>query len=380
MRLTRITWVSVILPALLSGAAAWAAPPDEDPEIPAARAPAPKASAQKKGGPILQPYGPGYHAPAQGVLHPYPPSGQILQPYPPGYRPPAAPPPGQLLYPYPPGFNYAAPAVPAYPPGYGYGYPYPQQQQQPQYYYPYPYQYPQQPQYHYPQAQPQYQYPQPQPQYQYPYPYPYQYPYPYPYPPPYQYPYGYQPQHPPPQYQQMPQSEAVAPAPAPASYTPPARQQKSKNRLLAKLWLGYSYRYGLDDSMHAGAIEAMLGGEGSHFGVGGRVGLEAGRTASGLRFTILTAGPGLEWKLGSRFRLGFSPTLGVLIFDRATRSDDEMWTMMFGTHIDLSVDLVKRKSGGGLFLAGRIGYDFVFAVRNLSDSMLNTRLWVGYRF
>lgn len=339
MRLTRIAWVSVILP-LLAGAPAFAAPTDDDPAV---------ARPSKKAGPILQPYGPGYRPPQQGVLQPYPP-------------------PGQILYPYPPGFNYAPPAVPAYPQGYGngYGYPYPQQplQPPPQYDYPYPTPY----------QQPQYQYP----QYPYPYPYPYQQPYPYPY----QYPYGYpQPQQPqPPQHDQpMPQFEGVAPAPAPASFTPAARQ-KSKNRLLAKLWLGYSYRFGLDSSMHAGAVEAMLGGESSHFGAGGRLGLEVGRTEAGLRFTVLTAGPGLEWQLGRRFRIGFSPTLGVLIFDRATRADNEMWTMMLGTHIDVSVDLLKRKSGAALFLAGRIGYDYVFAVRDLSDSMFNSRLWVGYRF
>jgi hypothetical protein len=150
--------------------------------------------------------------------------------------------------------------------------------------------------------------------------------------------------------------------------------------MLIKLDAGYGYRWALGDDFHAFAVEAEFGIESSRWAGGGRVGLEVGRTRAGLRFEAVSFGPGFEWKFGSRFRLGVSPTVGIFVIERASQSGDAFWTFTLGAHLDLGVDLLRRSSGAALFLAGRLGYEFFGAVTGLSDSAVATRLWVGYRF
>ena len=316
-------------------------------------------------GELLQPYSAGGDD-ARGVLAPYPPEHKedrpVLQPYPPGYRAPATRSGGaQLQDPYAQVQDpYAQP--PPYPPQYP-QYPAPQYPQYPQY--PAP-QYPQYPQYPEPEyPQPQNPYPSPQPYPQNPAPPYYYYPPP-PQPPPYPPEGGY---FLPPGYgQPIAPPSVVAPQPV------------AKKRVLAKLSLGYGYRWALGDNFQSGALEAEIGGEGAHGGGGARFGLEVGRTDAGLRFEVINLGPAFEWKLGKRFRFGIAPTLGVLVIERATRDDDSFWTFVFGTHFELSFDLIQRSSGGALYLSARIGYEYIVAVTDLSDSAFSSRLGLGYRF
>jgi hypothetical protein len=279
------------------------------------------------------------------VLQPYPPGSklpepQILQPYPPGYTPP----PPQVLQPYPQGYPAQQPYYPQ---------PYYPQPYYPQPYYPQPY------------------YPQPY------YPQPYGYPAP---PPNYPGP-GYAPA---PRYGEPTPPPLVAPQPygqpvPPYCLLPPPKPIK-KNRGLFKLSLGYGYRWAIGADFHSAAAEIMFGSENDHAGGGGRFGLEVGRTYSGLSFEALSFGAGFEFKLSRRWRIGFGPTIGILIIQRATRSDDDFWAFTLGTHLDLSVDLVQTRTGGALYLAGRAGYDFVVPTTDLDGSSFIARLWLGYRF
>jgi hypothetical protein len=360
----------------------------------AARAPAdekkPEAKQPKRNVELLQPYPPGYVAPPPPhILQPYgpdyrfvpPPPPQVLNPYPPGYAVSPYPPP-EILQPYGP--HAGQPAQPQYAaPRY-----YPPQQYAPQpYYYPPPYYYYPQP-YYYPPPAPYY----PPPQYnQYPQ---YQYP-------PCQYQQCPYPQYQQPQYQQ-PQYQSYPPyAYPPSGYTPPpnglpappsteyyvpvpstsvvaAPRLRPKSRFLAKLSLGYAYHLIDGASNNAAAVELELGAEGRAAAAGARFGFELGSTPTGGTLTVLSLGPGIEWKLGSRFRLGMSPSLSFLFISPADGSDT-LVAAALGAWIDASVDLVKRKSGGALFLAGRLGYDWMLYSDSTGDALV-ARAWMGYRF
>jgi hypothetical protein len=353
------------------------------------------ASAQEKGGKeLLSPYGPN-----DRVATP-PPPPTILQPYGPHAGtpiPPARPRRTSVQQPY------AAPAAQPYqaPPQ-----PYYQPAPQPQYYPP-QYSYPPQP-YYQPAPQPQY-YP---PQYSYP-PY-YQQPY-------YQpQPYYQQPYYPPQQYYQAPPQQPYycpqpyySPPPAPPAQLldpysteerpPPAYSQKEypyyyppqanpvspptvttsqpprpANRLLLKLSLGYGYHYVLGTSLNTLAVELMLGSEGRRAAAGGRIGFEAGQTSGGANFEALSFGPGVEWKLGSRVRLGMAPSLSVHFIDDQQFGGTGYYFAL-GAWLDLSVDLIKNKRGGALYLGARAGYDWLLFSDGGSDSFV-ARLWLGYRF
>jgi hypothetical protein len=348
---------------------------------------------EKSGKDLLSPYGPNDKMPPQ------PPAPTLLQPYPPHAGAPIppsrvrqtqhqaqpyyAPPPQQQAQPqyYQQQPQYAPPPQQYY---------YPQQQYaQPQpYYYP-----PQQQQYYYPPQQ--YYYPQPQPYYQGPYYYPPQQPYyapqPAPAPQPQYYPPTpyYAPPPRPPQQLLDPYSQAGPPPAESVPYYCLPRQNPNptiakdlpkppRNRLLLQLSLGYGYRYLFDASLHTAAVELMLGSEGAHAAAGGRLGFEAGSLPGGVSFEALSLGPGIAWKLGSRVRLGLAPSL-TFQFYNDPRDPGTQVAVALGTWIDLSVDLIKNRRGGALYLAGRAGYDWVMFSDGGADSFI-ARLWLGYRF
>jgi hypothetical protein len=228
-----------------------------------------------------------------------------------------------------------------------------------------------------PPAYPQQAYPPaPPPQPYYPYP-PQPYPY-YPYPPPQQ---PYYPYYPPPQQPLDPYAPYAQPPPPayapPLVTTPLPPPPREKRRLLAKLAVGYSYRYMLGDSWNGGAADLILGSEGSGGGAGARIGFEGGATLNGLRYEIITLGGAFEWKIGKRFRLAMSPTISIVIINRYADGGDDTWTFMLGTHLLPSVDLVKNKHGGALYLFGDLGYEFVVAD---DGNVFNGRVGAGYRF
>jgi hypothetical protein len=238
----------------------------------------------------------------------------LLQPYSPDQAPP------EPLQPYPPS--------PPRPPQAQ-----PQQPQQPPYYYP-------PPNYYYP-----------PPNYYYPPPY-------------YYYPQQYPQQYPPQYYRQQPQ---LRPPPRP-----------STGHRLIKLDAAYAYRYEFKDSISALALELMLGSEYPRSAAGGKLSLELGRTTAGLNFQALELGGNFEWKIGKRVRLGFSPQIAFLIFERATRSNSDLWTIALGLRTDLTVDLWQRKKGGALYAGVRIGYDLIPGADEHHGFTLRARL--GWRF
>ena len=100
---------------------------------------------------------------------------------------------------------------------------------------------------------------------------------------------------------------------------------------------------------------------------------------NGQTLTVLSFGPGFEWKVGSRARIGLSPTLSVHVFDDDRGTGAAVGAVALGLWGDLSVDLIKRKSGAALFAAGRLGYDYVVTPDGGLDSLV-ARAWIGYRF
>jgi len=363
------------------------------------------ASAQEKGvtegkTDLLSPYGPNDRMP------PPPPQPTILQPWGPRAGTPIPPSGVKRAAPAQPQHPYAPPPQQAYSPA-----PQPYYAPAPQPYYPpapQPY-YTQQPYYYAPAPAPQQYYYQqpyypPQPYYQQPYypPQPVQQPYYYAPPPPPQ-PY-YQP--PPTYYAPPPQPPAQlldpygAAEPAPPAYSAPeypiyspphsnpvftpqvaaGQPRPEHNRLLLKLSLGYGYRYLslFDASLHTAAVELTIGSQGRHAGAGGRIGFEAGQTAVGAHFEAVTLGPGVEWMLGSRVRLGLAPSLSFHFLDDL-QTGGTLVSVAIGAWLDLSVDLVKNRRGGALYLAGRAGYDWVMFDNGGTDSFVG-RIWLGYRF
>jgi hypothetical protein len=183
--------------------------------------------------------------------------------------------------------------------------------------------------------------------------------------------------YPPPPYYQVPQ-----PYYGPPVYAQPATAAhqvfRARARRLIKLELAYAYRYAFGDSLNGAALEVMLGSEGTRTAGGGRLGLELGRTYAGLEYQVYQLGGGFEWKIGKRFRLGMSPTLSFIVFQRVTRANTGFWTIALGSNLDFLVDLVKRQNGGALYLGVRLGYDFMLASDNANA--FSARLRLGYRF
>jgi hypothetical protein len=154
--------------------------------------------------------------------------------------------------------------------------------------------------------------------------------------------------------------------------------KRPRSRLLAKLSLGYGYHFIDGDSVNTAAFEVELGGEGQHAAGGVRFGFELGQTGSGRSFESLVLGPGVEWKLGQRLRLGMAPTLSFLFVDDPY-SNGTLGAVAIGFWVDASYDLWQRKTGGALYLAARIGYDWMIYSDTTGDAMV-ARLWLGYRF
>ncbi len=145
-----------------------------------------------------------------------------------------------------------------------------------------------------------------------------------------------------------------------------------------RLAVAYQYRYMLSDSWNGAAIDATLGRERPGFGLAARLGLELGKSSAGISYQVISLGGAFEWHLGKRVRLGYSPVFGVVILNRITERDNDQATVVLGTHIDLSVDVFKGKSGAAMLLLGRIGYEYLFADRD--TNVFAARLGIGVRF
>jgi hypothetical protein len=155
-------------------------------------------------------------------------------------------------------------------------------------------------------------------------------------------------------------------APPPPMYVQPAPQatQPKRGGFVFRVDLGATYRYALKDSLGAGTLRLVLGGEGTgHVGFGGLFDLEMGGTKGGLFYAVLDVGFMFWGVLGDYVRLGFGPTLGFMAIQRATDGDpfEDLSAVMIGLNADLTIDILKsappRRSA--LYLVGRLRYDYL---------------------
>jgi hypothetical protein len=150
----------------------------------------------------------------------------------------------------------------------------------------------------------------------------------------------------------------------------------SRTRLTVRGGAGFAYRYGFVESFLAAVGQLGLGVEDARVGGGGLLQLEAGGTAVGLSYEVIKVGPYLEWRVTPRTRWSAGLDIGALILQRAA-TPGSLWTMLIGVHIDGTIDLWTRLSGGGLYFGTRLGGDFLTAAP--SPAMLLTTLTLGYR-
>ncbi len=173
----------------------------------------------------------------------------------------------------------------------------------------------------------------------------------------------------------------VAPLPPPV----PARRAKRSDgdKFLFKLSLGAAYQLMLGESVGGAALEIQVGAEDDHWGGAAQLGIVTGQTLGGLTFIWLRFGPGFEFHLSPRVRMGFGLTVGALGIARAGGSfngSDEMVSPSLGLHLDLSVDLVRGKRSSALFVGARLGGDILLDVTDLSPASLLLSASLGYRY
>jgi hypothetical protein len=155
--------------------------------------------------------------------------------------------------------------------------------------------------------------------------------------------------------------------------------------LLLAITLGPTYRRAFKEDFAAAAAELEIGGQGRWFSVGARFDVAAGGTRVGLPFQTFTVGPGFRFPVGDRLRLGFGMTFGALVIQRVSAtaaSDPTMWSLMWGSYVDGTVDVVRTRGGSALFVAARVGYDFIdnFPGADLgTGSSLALTAALGYR-
>jgi hypothetical protein len=170
--------------------------------------------------------------------------------------------------------------------------------------------------------------------------------------------------------------------PAPPTFVPPPppRKKKDDDKFVFKLSLGATYQRMLGESVGGGSLELGLGAEDKVWGMQGQIGLQVGAMTGGLSYVWFRFGPGVEFQLGERWRLGFGLSVGVLSIQRATGPGDDMNSPAMGLHLDTSVDLVRGAHRNALYLAARLGGDVLFDVTDLSNWTINVSASLGYRY
>jgi hypothetical protein len=184
-------------------------------------------------------------------------------------------------------------------------------------------------------------------------------------PPPQPYPYQQQPYYGQPPYGGQPyppQPYGYPPQPygyPPPAYTNPPQEQKKGGFVFRADFTG-TYRYMLKQSSGAGALRLLIGGETGPVGFGGVIDIELGGTRAGLFYAVIDVGFLFYGKIGDHVRLGLGPHFGGMIVQRATDNNpfEDMSAFLVGIGADLNVDILRGKSAA-LYLAGRLGYDWV---------------------
>jgi hypothetical protein len=151
----------------------------------------------------------------------------------------------------------------------------------------------------------------------------------------------------------------VAPMPVVACCAEPVTVPT--RRLFLTLSVGPSYRRAFGDDFIAAVPEVDIGGQTHNLSIATRFSAALGATRFGLPFQFFNLGPSLMFRVSERVRFGFALNFGVFMYERATvtRNDPVVWTFSLGAALDLTVDLVRLRSGGTLFVDARLGSDWI---------------------
>jgi hypothetical protein len=178
---------------------------------------------------------------------------------------------------------------------------------------------------------------------------------------------------PPPPIPPRPLPPAISPQPVPPPLVvpPPAivccaePPVMPTRKLFLALSVGPSYRRAFNDDFIAAMPEIELGGQTRNLSIAARFSAALGATRIGLPFQFFNVGPTLMFHVAPSIRFGFALSFGFMMYERATVwPDPVVWSPALGAALDLTVDLARLRSGGVLFVAARLGSDWIFPLRN----------------
>ena len=161
---------------------------------------------------------------------------------------------------------------------------------------------------------------------------------------------------------------------------------KPPGAVLFDVSLGPTYRRAFKEDFAAAALELEIGGQTPSWGIAGRLHADLGATRVGLPYQLVTIGPSFAFRATERLRLGFGVSFGSFSYQRVSAArtwDPTVWALTIGVDLDATVDLVRTARGGALFLAARVGWDFI---DNTGDDALSTgtslalTAALGYRY
>jgi hypothetical protein len=170
--------------------------------------------------------------------------------------------------------------------------------------------------------------------------------------------------------------------PPPACCVVSATADKSDPQLLVAVDGGPSYRAAFGTSLVGLAAEVMLGGDAPRVSFAGRLHGEVGSTL-GLPYEDVGAGMLVMARLSPRIRLGVGFLFGIFMYQRASASrvtDPTVWAPSMAVDGQLTVDVVRTRRGGALFVRARVGYDYIDSIKDSAGSSAALAASLGYRY
>ncbi len=153
--------------------------------------------------------------------------------------------------------------------------------------------------------------------------------------------------------------------------------ERPHGRAFVKLSVGALYRRAFGDDLLAARPEIELGGETSRYAIGGRISAALGATRYGLPYQHVELGPHFMWRVSPRVQLGVGLDFGVFMFERVTEPGDVVWTLSLGGMVDATIDLARTRAGT-LFLAGRVGVDYLLGAVDAGYVSFGPELALGW--
>ena len=181
---------------------------------------------------------------------------------------------------------------------------------------------------------------------------------------------------------EIPTPPSLPPPPPAACCVVTADAGRSDPQLLVAVDGGPTYRAAFGTSLVGVAAEMLLGGDAPRVSFAGRLHVEFGSTL-GLPYEDLGAGMLVMARLSPRVRLGLGFLFGVFMYQRASASrltDPTVWAPSIAVDGQLTVDLVRTRRGGALFVRARVGYDYIDSVKDGAGSSALAAASVGYRY